>query len=307
MKHARPLLAFCFLAFLALAGPARAQYMWLDSNGDGINDATDVLNPVGVPTTVDVYLDTAYNKDGSLANCDTGDGYLSFSMYFFNVAVTNGTAAFSDFQNLQPGLTVTFGADSSSTEYAHGWGAAPWNPPGTYHLARFTVTLLTSTAPGATLNIVANNHLSTSVSSEETEFMTSCSGLDFDNTYKLGPNSYGSTDWRDTAGLLTPVAATIPVSAAPVAKLAITAAPNPLNPSTDLKFTTTRPGRVTLRIFDLAGQLVKVLADEAMEAGPHALRWDGSDASGGRVSSGVYFVRLSAPEGEARRIVTVLK
>ena len=282
--------------------------MWLDSNGDGVNDQNDRLNGVGEPTTVDVYLDTAHNKDGSLASCDTGDGPLSFGMYFFNVALGNGTAAFSGFQNLQPTLTVNFGADSSSTEYAHGWGAPPNNAPGTYHLAWFTVTLLSNVAPGATLNIVADNHLSAAVNSKATEFMTSCSGLDFDNTYKLGPNTIGSTDWTDTAGLVGPDLATaVLVEAVPAGKLAITAAPNPLNPSTDLKFATSQSGRVGVRIFDLTGQIVKVLADESMPAGRHTLRWDGSDAAGRRVSSGVYFVRLSAPEGEARQVVTVLK
>ncbi len=307
MKIARPLLVFSLLVLLALAGSARAQYMWLDSNGDGINDATDVLNPVGVPTTVDVYLDTAHNKDGSAAICDTGDGAMYIWNYNVCVKLTNGTASFGGFLNYLKSALTTHGADSTSTVYAHGWGGSFLNPPGIYHLASFTVTLLSSTAPGATLNIVGDNGLST-LACYPTMFGTQCSGLDFDNEYKLGPNSYGTTDWTNTAGLLSPNTTTAgPVSGVPTGKLAITAAPNPLNPSTDLKFATSRAGRVTLRIFDLEGRLVKVLADEEMAVGPHALRWDGSDAAGGRVSSGVYFVRLSAPEGEANRILTVLK
>lgn len=307
MKLARRLLALSAFALLALAGPVRAQYMWLDSNGDGINDAADCLNDIGIPTTVDVYIDTAHNKDGSAAICDNGPGTMYIYNYNFCVKLTNGTAAFGGYLNLLKSATISHGADSSSTAYAHGWGSPTLNPPGIYQLARFTVTLLSNTAPGAVLNIVGDNGVST-LSCYPTMFGSDCYGLDYDNEYKLGPNSYGSTDWTGTAGLRSPNnAAAAPVGAVPAATLAITAAPNPLNPTTDLKFTTGRPGRVTMRIFDLSGQLVKVLADESMPAGPHTLRWDGSDATGGRVSSGVYFVRLSAPEGEANRIVTVLK
>ncbi len=309
MKHARRVLALSSFVLLALAGPVRAQYMWLDSDGNEINDPDDRLNPIGVPTTVDVYLDTNHRKDGSAVICDIDPSMpLSIYCYYFCATLTNGTAAFSGFQNGMPTMTLDLGADSSSTEYVHGFAnPTPIYPPGIYHLARFTVTLLTSTGPGATLNIVPQNSLAAPFF-ELTMFQSQCEGLDFDNTYKMGPNTLGSTDWTDTAGLLSPSTTTaVPVSTVPAGKLAVTAAPNPLNPSTELKFTTSRAGRVTLRIFDLEGQLVKVLTDEEMSAGPHALRWDGSDAAGGRVSSGVYFVRLSASEGEAVRIVTVVK
>ena len=49
---------------LPLALPAYAQYMYLDSNGNGIHDSGDKMNPNGTPTTVDVYLTTNLNRDG---------------------------------------------------------------------------------------------------------------------------------------------------------------------------------------------------------------------------------------------------
>jgi hypothetical protein len=45
-----------------------AQYMYLDSNGDGIHTAADEVNPAG-PTTIEIWLNTAVNRDGSPAVC----------------------------------------------------------------------------------------------------------------------------------------------------------------------------------------------------------------------------------------------
>ena len=46
----------------------QAQYMYLDANQDGIHDSGDALEANGTPTTVDVYLITDRNRDGSGAD-----------------------------------------------------------------------------------------------------------------------------------------------------------------------------------------------------------------------------------------------
>ena len=52
-------------------------------------------------------------------------------------------------------------------------------------------------------------------------------------------------------------------------------------------------GAPTLALYDLRGRLVKTLTSGAvMEAGPYNVRWDGADASGRRVQSGIYFAQL---------------
>ena len=54
------------LLALAFAAPASAQYMYMDTNGDGVwSGADDRLNANGTPTTVNVYLNTNHNRDGS--------------------------------------------------------------------------------------------------------------------------------------------------------------------------------------------------------------------------------------------------
>ncbi len=70
--------------------------------------------------------------------------------------------------------------------------------------------------------------------------------------------------------------------------------PNPFNPSTRIAFTLAEPGTISLKIFDVAGRLVRVLASGQFTAGPHVEMWDGRDPSGRAVASGIYFYRLDA-------------
>ena len=83
--------------------------------------------------------------------------------------------------------------------------------------------------------------------------------------------------------------------------------PNPLNPMTQLSFSTSREGRVRVSIYDVQGRLVRTLLDEHRPIGDQSLVWDGSDADQRVVRSGVYFVHIQAPEGEATQKLTVLK
>ena len=73
------------------------------------------------------------------------------------------------------------------------------------------------------------------------------------------------------------------------------AVPNPFNPATRLSFTLSRDDQATLRVYDLAGRLVKtLLADAVLEAGRHDVTWDGTDDRGRGVAAGVYLYRLQA-------------
>jgi len=64
--------------------------------------------------------------------------------------------------------------------------------------------------------------------------------------------------------------------------------PNPFNPATAVKFTLDKPGNVSLKIYNVAGQLVKTLLDNVdMNGGSHTV---GVDLSG--VTSGTYFYVL---------------
>ena len=70
--------------------------------------------------------------------------------------------------------------------------------------------------------------------------------------------------------------------------------PNPFNPSTIIKYQLPMQSRVTIKIFNLLGQEVKIVSEGIETAGVHQLQWDGRNNSGVGVASGVYFYRLEA-------------
>jgi hypothetical protein len=70
--------------------------------------------------------------------------------------------------------------------------------------------------------------------------------------------------------------------------------PNPFNPTTRIQFAIPAKGHVSLKIYNVAGQLVRTLQDGVMDAGSHELTWDGSNNLGKSVASGVYFYKINA-------------
>lgn len=66
------------------------------------------------------------------------------------------------------------------------------------------------------------------------------------------------------------------------------ARPNPFNPTTHVELTLSRRSTVRVDVYDTAGRHVRTLHDGSLDAGDHRVRWDGIDASGRRVASGVY-------------------
>ncbi|MEZ4747254.1 MAG: LamG-like jellyroll fold domain-containing protein [Calditrichia bacterium] len=72
--------------------------------------------------------------------------------------------------------------------------------------------------------------------------------------------------------------------------------PNPFNPTTSISYKLSNFSDVKLRIFNVLGQSVKTLVDEKLPAGSYTISWDGTNASGEAVASGIYFYRLTAGE-----------
>jgi hypothetical protein len=69
--------------------------------------------------------------------------------------------------------------------------------------------------------------------------------------------------------------------------------PNPFNPGTQIEYALPQGGNVTLIIYNVIGQTVRVLVDGYEGAGFRLVTWDGTDQSGREVASGVYFYRLN--------------
>ncbi|MBN1827483.1 MAG: VCBS repeat-containing protein [Candidatus Eisenbacteria bacterium] len=84
------------------------------------------------------------------------------------------------------------------------------------------------------------------------------------------------------------------------------AAPNPFNPSVEVRFTLDSAGETRLEVFDVAGRRVALLAGGTFPAGSHAARWNGRDGAGRPAPSGVYLVRLAAGATvDSERIVLI--
>jgi hypothetical protein len=84
------------------------------------------------------------------------------------------------------------------------------------------------------------------------------------------------------------------------------AAPNPCNPVATIKIEVPSPQRLSVSIYDLAGNFITGLADGIIDRGLRSVTWNGTDSLGRAVPSGTYIVRLEADGNvESRKIVLV--
>lgn len=83
--------------------------------------------------------------------------------------------------------------------------------------------------------------------------------------------------------------------------------PNPFNPSTTFKYQVPEESKVVIKVYNLVGQVVKTLVNETKEQGSYEVVWDGTNSSGQKVSSGVYFYQLRAGTYVETRKMILLK
>lgn len=83
--------------------------------------------------------------------------------------------------------------------------------------------------------------------------------------------------------------------------------PNPVIGKTSVLYDVPSGERVSLRVFDVTGRLVRCLVDRRHSAGAHAVEWDGRSDAGTKVSSGAYFLQMKAGDFIARVKVVVLE
>lgn len=84
--------------------------------------------------------------------------------------------------------------------------------------------------------------------------------------------------------------------------------PNPFSSRATVRYQVSKPGTpVSVKVYNLAGQMIRELAVGAAAAGDHSVAWDGRGADGRRVSAGVYFVRLNIGGQAATARLAVLR
>lgn len=72
--------------------------------------------------------------------------------------------------------------------------------------------------------------------------------------------------------------------------------PNPFNPTTTIEYSVPQQSRVSITIYNIAGQEIRNLINEFKEPGNYKVEWDGKDDNGRVVSSGVYFYQMIAKD-----------
>ena len=118
-------------------------------------------------------------------------------------------------------------------------------------------------------------------------------------------NSYGSiTSKADTVTITCKGFSN--ASANKFSQVYLQVAPNPFSTSTTISFSIRQAQRVSVQIFDNNGVLIKVLADEEMQAGAHQLVWNARDLNGNAAQAGIYLLKVQAGNyTETRKLVVV--
>jgi flagellar hook assembly protein FlgD len=66
-------------------------------------------------------------------------------------------------------------------------------------------------------------------------------------------------------------------------------------------------GLVTVKIYDVAGRLVRTLVNEVKDAGAYAAVWDGRNNGGAAVASGIYFYKMETAGFNATKKLVMLR
>ena len=83
--------------------------------------------------------------------------------------------------------------------------------------------------------------------------------------------------------------------------------PNPMVSGATIKYGVPRLNRVSIKVYDVSGRVVKTLVDSDKKPGFYKLQWDGTADNGSQVAQGIYFVRMLAPDFRTTKKIVVLK
>ncbi len=92
----------------------------------------------------------------------------------------------------------------------------------------------------------------------------------------------------------------------PGAAFSVSNFPNPFNPSTSIEYTMPKRGHLSLKVFNVRGELVRTLINGVRDQGSDRVVWDGTNDAGRQVSSGVYFYEArTGDKVEVRKMALV--
>ena len=80
--------------------------------------------------------------------------------------------------------------------------------------------------------------------------------------------------------------------------------PNPFSQQTAINYQLSVGQQVNLSVYNMAGQHIKSLVNGHQISGDHTVKWDGTNDSGERVTSGMYLYRIDAPDfSDTKRMI----
>ena len=265
---------------------------WLIADFDA-NGSLNVADLVGLINRVLGIQPTAKVISGAPATMALGEAYpLSDGRLVVPVLIDNATAI--------AGVQVTLTFDQSLvkvgspllTGRASGMAMDSHAIDGTMNIVLYSLTPGLSTQPGT--GVVLLIPVSWTGVKTDGLGLTLSSAVLADVTANLLPVTLGESTVRATA--------------VPGAFALLTATPNPFNPSTTIAYETPQQTRLTLTVYNLLGQEVIRLVDEVKAAGRYSVTWNGTNAHGVGVASGVYLYRLTSAAGSSElKRMTLLK
>lgn len=83
--------------------------------------------------------------------------------------------------------------------------------------------------------------------------------------------------------------------------------PNPFNPTTQIAYSLTQKGEVSLKVVDMTGKVIKELFKGVQESGDHLQTWNGNNSNGRMSSSGVYMILIEFNGTQLSKKMTLIK
>jgi hypothetical protein len=83
--------------------------------------------------------------------------------------------------------------------------------------------------------------------------------------------------------------------------------PNPFNPETAIDYRIAKTSRVEIGIYNLKGQLIRILVQGKQNPGAYSVRWNGLSQDGGLMPSGMYLVKMKTESFSKTRKLTLLR
>ena len=158
-----------------------------------------------------------------------------------------------------------------------------------HHFATYTGRL----APFATVAVPGNAIM--------VKIRTGNSGNSIVRALKIDHLEYFTgSDW-------VPYAADLQPAAAPRYPLALNSWPNPFGVQATVSYQLAQAGPATLQVYNMLGQQVRTLASGPLQAGPHQVRWNGTNGQGRRLAAGTYFLRLRCGGGEIIKRISLIR